>query len=54
MRITQTYTDEFRADALQLVLKGNRSVMGVAADLRASRHRDHLDRRIVTTKIGAS
>jgi transposase len=33
MRITQTYTDEFRADALQLVLKGNRSVMGVAADL---------------------
>lgn len=22
--------------------------------VRASRHRDHLDRRIVTTKIGAS
>lgn len=33
MRITPTYSDEFRADALRLVAKGNRSVAKVAIDL---------------------
>jgi transposase len=33
MRITPTYTDEFRADALRLVARGQRSVAGIAVDL---------------------